>query len=177
MDPQDYFVISMALSLEAVLERKRRKKRAMEESLRARQAAFQQKVRERTVLMRQKQDMVAEEAANEKLVANFMVFIDAIENDNPEIAQNFDEKEMTNNILSAMKSDGGENFQKIIQDLEEKTKVDAVLATINSDASCAGDKGGTSNAPKNTMNRMGGTREENNDGGEDEDADGCGDSC
>ncbi|XVF56989.1 hypothetical protein PTKIN_Ptkin06aG0166100 [Pterospermum kingtungense] len=51
---------------------------------------------------------VAEEAANQILVADFMVFIDAIDNNNnPEMAHKVDENAMMSDILSAMKSDGG----------------------------------------------------------------------
>ena len=105
-DPQDHVFIEMAL--EAALEWKRQKKRPMEESLRASQVALHKKEREWTMLMGKKQDMLAEEAAKEILLDDFMVFIEAIENNDPEIAQNFDEKAMMEKLLPMVDSEGGE---------------------------------------------------------------------
>ncbi|XVF56987.1 hypothetical protein PTKIN_Ptkin06aG0165900 [Pterospermum kingtungense] len=174
----------IVMALKAVLERERQNKTMMEESLSAFLVEFQEKVREHKMLMREKQDMVAEEAAKEKLVADFMVFIEAIENDDPEIARKFNEKAMMENILSMMKSDAGDCVPKIIQDLEEKAKVDAIMATTNSDGSFGRDKGGIGNAPTNAKDlgkeasRMGGTQGTNShSGGDGEDAAGCGGSC
>ena len=51
--------------LEIVLETERQEKRLMEESLRTDQVALQEKGRERSMLMRKKQRMLAKEAAKE----------------------------------------------------------------------------------------------------------------
>ncbi|XVF56990.1 hypothetical protein PTKIN_Ptkin06aG0166200 [Pterospermum kingtungense] len=64
-----------------------------------------------------------------------------------------------------------DNVPKIIQEIEEQAKVDAILATINGDANYGSDTGETSNASKNTMNvgeepKKDGTKETNNDGSE-----------
>ncbi|XVE62633.1 hypothetical protein DITRI_Ditri06bG0134400 [Diplodiscus trichospermus] len=80
-DGQDHVIIAlaMALELEAALRREKLKKRRMEKVLRAHRVTLQEKWRKHAMLMRKKQDMLAEEVANQKLVDNFMVFIEAIE--------------------------------------------------------------------------------------------------
>ncbi|XWS58480.1 hypothetical protein CRYUN_Cryun08bG0037800 [Craigia yunnanensis] len=105
MDPQDHVALQLHL---AALRRMRQEKRLLEDSLRASQVALHKKERERALLMGKKQDMLAEEAAKEELVDNFMVFIGAIENNDPEIAQNFDEQAMMEILLPMMNSHGGE---------------------------------------------------------------------
>ncbi|XVE62634.1 hypothetical protein DITRI_Ditri06bG0134500 [Diplodiscus trichospermus] len=162
-DGQDHVIIAiaMALELEDALKRERRKKRRMEKVLRAHQLALQEKWRGREMIMKKKQDMLAEEAANQKLVDNFMAFIEAIEKNYPEIAQKFDEKAMMNTILPLMNSDscdsgnggdnggfaGGDNVPKIRLDIEEKATM------INSDGGCGADnEGGTNNTPEKAQN-------------------------
>ncbi|XVF30889.1 hypothetical protein REPUB_Repub16aG0097000 [Reevesia pubescens] len=103
MDLQN--VINMALEL--VLERVRQKKMLMEESLRAQQVALQKKVMECSMLTKLKQGLLAKEAASKKLVDDFMDFIGAIENNEVEMAQNFDEKAMMNTIETMIDSNSG----------------------------------------------------------------------
>ena len=108
-DPQDHVITEMALELQkAELERKRQEKRLLEESLRASQVSLHKKEREWAMLMGKKQDMLAEEAAKEILLDDFMIFIEAIENNDPEIAQNFDENAMMERLLPMVNGDGGE---------------------------------------------------------------------
>ncbi|XVE62635.1 hypothetical protein DITRI_Ditri06bG0134600 [Diplodiscus trichospermus] len=166
MDAQGRVIIAiaMALELEAALKREKRKKRRMEKVLRAHRVALQEKWSERAMLMRKKQDMLAEEAAKQNLVDNFMVFIEAIEKNDSKVAHNFDEKAMMNTILPLLNRDGcnssvnrgfagGDNVPKIRLDLEEKADMDATVAMINSHGSCGGDiGGGTNNAPENAQN-------------------------
>lgn len=78
----------------------------MEKSLRARQVEVVKKEMERSMLMIKKQEILAMEAAKEKLVNDFMAFIEAVENNNVENAQNFDEKAMVSTITTMMNSDG-----------------------------------------------------------------------
>ncbi|KAK8628387.1 hypothetical protein V6N13_064094 [Hibiscus sabdariffa] len=93
------------MALEIILERQREINRQMTESLRADHAALQHKVRERSMLMIKKQDMMAKQAEKESLVHDFMVFLEAIENGDLQIARNFDEKAMMNSILTMMNYD------------------------------------------------------------------------
>ncbi|XP_038994001.1 uncharacterized protein LOC120117900 [Hibiscus syriacus] len=106
MDLRDAIIV---LALEAELERKREENRRMKELLSAAQLEFQKKVKECEMLKRKKQDMVTNEAANQKLVHEFMLFIDAIDKDGDgKIAQTLDEKAMMNTILAVMNG-GGDN--------------------------------------------------------------------
>ncbi|XVF30887.1 hypothetical protein REPUB_Repub16aG0096900 [Reevesia pubescens] len=180
MDLQD-----VIMAMEVVLERERQKERLMEESLRAQQVALQEKVRERSMLTKSKQSILATEAAKEELVDNFMIFIGAIENNDLEIAQNFDEKAMMNTIETMMSSDDskngkfdgtyGDNIPQIALDLEEKGTAE------NNVGSCAGENGGftsdyegINDDPENDAGAIDG---KNGDGGEDSDAyDKCSDS-
>ncbi|MBA0783819.1 hypothetical protein Gotri_001471, partial [Gossypium trilobum] len=95
-DPGDE---GMAMA-EAVLETER-------ESLRACQLALEAKISERAVLLRRKQVMGAKEAAKQKVVADFMLFIEAIEKNDMETTNRFDEKAMKNTILTMMNDDTG----------------------------------------------------------------------
>ena len=61
------------------------------------------------MLMSKKQRILAKEAPKEKLVDDFMVFITAIENNDHENVQSFDEKAMMDTIVTTMNSDGGDN--------------------------------------------------------------------
>ncbi|XVE62631.1 hypothetical protein DITRI_Ditri06bG0134200 [Diplodiscus trichospermus] len=101
--------MAITLELEATLKRQRREKRRMEKLLRAHQIALQEKQMEHAMLMGKKWDMLVEEATNKKLIDNFMVFIEAIENNDPNIAQNFDEKAMMNIILTLLNKDGDDS--------------------------------------------------------------------
>ncbi|XVF30884.1 hypothetical protein REPUB_Repub16aG0096600 [Reevesia pubescens] len=163
------------MAMEIVLERKRQKKRLMEESLRAQQVALQEKVRERSMLTKSKQSILATEAAKENLVDNFMIFIGAIENNDLESVQNFDEKAMMNTIETMMNSDDGKNgkfdgedIPQIALDLEEKATAE------NSIGSCGGENGGftgdyegINDNPENDAGAIDGA---NGDGDEDSDA-------
>ncbi|KAH1032978.1 hypothetical protein J1N35_045152 [Gossypium stocksii] len=90
-------VVAMA---EAALETER-------ESLRARQLALEAKTSERAVLLKRKRMMAAKEAAKQKVVADFMLFIEAIEKNDMETANKFDEKAMKNTIFTMMNDAGG----------------------------------------------------------------------
>ncbi|XP_012461638.1 uncharacterized protein LOC105781666 [Gossypium raimondii] len=90
-------VIAMA---EAALETER-------ESLRARQLALEAKISERAVLLKRKGMMAAKEAAKQKVVADFMLFIEATEKNDMETANKFDEKAMKNTIFTMMNDAGG----------------------------------------------------------------------
>ncbi|KAK8638083.1 hypothetical protein V6N13_136525 [Hibiscus sabdariffa] len=79
--------------MEAAVERR------MKRQLRVR-AALRQKVKELEMLKSKKQSMLAEQTAKEKMVADFMLFTEAIEKNE---AQKFDEKAMKNTILSMLK--------------------------------------------------------------------------
>ncbi|MBA0728390.1 hypothetical protein Golax_001292 [Gossypium laxum] len=85
---------------EAALETER-------ESLRARQLALEAKISERAVLLKRKRMMAAKEAAKQKVVADFMLFIEAIEKNDMETANKFDEKAMKNTIFTMMNDAGG----------------------------------------------------------------------
>ncbi|KAK8477335.1 hypothetical protein V6N13_136523 [Hibiscus sabdariffa] len=89
----------IAAAVETALERKREENRRMSELLRAAGVALQQKAEECEMLKRKKQSMLAHEAAKQKLVDDFMLFID---NNCMENAQNFDEKAMMNDIFTMM---------------------------------------------------------------------------
>ncbi|XVF49860.1 hypothetical protein PTKIN_Ptkin04bG0050100 [Pterospermum kingtungense] len=102
----------------------------LKESLSFVESSLKEKEREHAMLMREKRRMVALEAAQMKLCNDFMDFIEATENNDPKIAQNFDEKEMMNAISRIMKNKGGDEDTKILPDFEEE-------------ASCSGEKGGT----------------------------------
>ncbi|GMI72373.1 hypothetical protein HRI_000906600 [Hibiscus trionum] len=61
------------------------------------------------MLKRKKQGMLGEQAAKDKIVADFMLFIEAIEKNDTETAKKFDEKAMKSTILSMMKDGRGHN--------------------------------------------------------------------
>ncbi|KAK8507553.1 hypothetical protein V6N13_141571 [Hibiscus sabdariffa] len=103
MDLQDIqFLIAIA-----ALERKREEKRRTKKLLRARRAALREKVKQCELLKTKKQEMLAEEAPKEKMVDDFMVFIEAIEKNDTETVQRFDEKSMMIAIGSMAKGGGG----------------------------------------------------------------------
>ncbi|KAK8545512.1 hypothetical protein V6N12_026344 [Hibiscus sabdariffa] len=91
----------------AALERKRKETRRMKKLLRARRAALREKAEECGMLETEKQRMLAEEAPKEKMVDEFMVFIEAIEKNDTETVQRFDEKSMMIAIGSMVKGGGG----------------------------------------------------------------------
>ncbi|XVF30885.1 hypothetical protein REPUB_Repub16aG0096700 [Reevesia pubescens] len=174
------------MALELVLERERQKKRLMQESLRAQQVALQEKVRERSMLTKLKQGLLAKEDAAEKLVDDF---IGAIENNELGTAQNFDEKAMMNTIVTMLNcnssdnggfsGDYGDNVPKIALDPEEKATVGAVGAVVKYEGSCGGDNGqftgdyeGINDDPVKETRNLGALDGTNSDGGEDSDADG-----
>lgn len=108
---QDHLdLISMVL--EGALEAEKEKTLRLEESHRAAFVALVEKERERSMLITKNRDLVANEAPKAKFVERFMVFIEAIENDDLETLQSFDEKTMMNTILTMMNCDG-ENGGKI----------------------------------------------------------------
>ncbi|KAK8634121.1 hypothetical protein V6N13_014950 [Hibiscus sabdariffa] len=101
MDPGS----DISMALEVILERQREINKQMAESLREDQAALQHKARECSMLMSKKQSMMAKQVEKESLVHDFMVFLEAIENDHLQVAPNFDEKAMMISILSMMNCD------------------------------------------------------------------------
>ncbi|TYH35648.1 hypothetical protein ES332_D13G206600v1 [Gossypium tomentosum] len=100
MDNQD---VIMAMAEEAALKWNRREKRQM----RKLQRAVREKDRERASLKRKKEDMVAKEAAKQKVVDEFMPFFVAIANNDMETAQNFDETAMMNTIRTTLNDGKG----------------------------------------------------------------------
>ncbi|KAH1032980.1 hypothetical protein J1N35_045154 [Gossypium stocksii] len=104
MDPQDVIMFT-AMAVEAA--RMREETRRMTELLRSLQAALREKAKEFEMLKKKKQRMVAKEAAKLKMVDDFMLFLDAIDENDGTNALNFDEKAMMNSILNLMK--GGDN--------------------------------------------------------------------
>ncbi|GMI79085.1 hypothetical protein HRI_001577800 [Hibiscus trionum] len=97
------------MALEVALEAKREETRRMEESLRADFVAFVDMVKERSMLMTMKQDLIATEAPKAKFAEDFKLFMEAIENDDLQILKNFDEKDMLNTVSTMINSDAGEN--------------------------------------------------------------------
>ncbi|KAK8983612.1 hypothetical protein V6N11_074015 [Hibiscus sabdariffa] len=95
-------------TLEATVERKREEKRRMYELLRAAQVELREKAEECEMLKRKKQSMLAKQASNQKLVHDFMLFIEAIDkNDAEKNAQKLAEKAMMDVILDMMNGGGG----------------------------------------------------------------------
>ncbi|KAL4323558.1 hypothetical protein GQ457_11G014990 [Hibiscus cannabinus] len=95
--------IILAACTEAAMGRQRKEKRLKKKLLRE----LREKAKEIGMLKRKKQSMVAEQAAKEKMVADFMVYIEAIEKNDTGTAQEFDGKAMKNTILSMMELEGG----------------------------------------------------------------------
>ncbi|XP_022744187.1 uncharacterized protein LOC111295087 isoform X2 [Durio zibethinus] len=100
-DPLDAVDAAIVRVVEAELTKEREKTRLMEESLRADRAALEAKERERTMLVREKDRMVATKEAGDKLVA---VFLEADGNN-----ENFDEKAMMAAIVALLSHDGGDD--------------------------------------------------------------------
>ncbi|KAK8652001.1 hypothetical protein V6N13_141572 [Hibiscus sabdariffa] len=94
-------------TLEAAVERKREEKRRMYELLRAAQVELREKAKECEMLKRKMQSMLAKQASNQKLVHDFMLFIEAIHKNNVENVQKLAEKAMMDFILDMMNSGGG----------------------------------------------------------------------
>ncbi|MBA0860987.1 hypothetical protein Goshw_023194 [Gossypium schwendimanii] len=144
---QDHLdLISMVL--EGALEAQKEETLRLEESHRAAFVALVDKERERSMLITKNSDLLANEAPKAKFAERFMVFIEAIENEDLETVQSFDEKAMMNTILTMMNCDGGENggddVFKIGLNLEEKATMDAIVAAVNTGGSFGGDNGGFS---------------------------------
>ncbi|KAK8520131.1 hypothetical protein V6N13_031404 [Hibiscus sabdariffa] len=99
--------IDMLLSMEYAVKWQGKKTRWMKKLLRTAQAELQDKAKECEMLEKKKQSMLAEKAAKEKMVADFMLFIEAIEKNDTETAKKFDENAMKDIILSMMKDNGG----------------------------------------------------------------------
>ncbi|KAK8494696.1 hypothetical protein V6N12_016066 [Hibiscus sabdariffa] len=95
------------MALTVALEAKKEETRRMEASLRADFVAFVDKVKNRSMLLTMKQDLIAKEAPKAKFAEDFMVFIEAIENGDLQILKNFDEKSMINTVSTMMNSDAG----------------------------------------------------------------------
>ncbi|KAK6243446.1 hypothetical protein QUC31_009855, partial [Theobroma cacao] len=82
----------------------------MKESLRNYEVALLEKALKRSKLMEKKKEMLAEIEIQEKLIDDFMVFIEAVENNDVEIAQNFDEKAMMDAIVPMLNGDGNSGW-------------------------------------------------------------------
>ncbi|XVF42505.1 hypothetical protein PTKIN_Ptkin01aG0369000 [Pterospermum kingtungense] len=167
MGPQDFIDI---LLLEIGLETERQEMRRMEESLRESYDELLEKDRERSMLKSKNQEMLAEEAAKEKLVDDFMAFIEAAENKDPENAQNFDEKAMMGALVTMMNSGGGGgggagkngaftggygdgNVLGIDLGLAEQATMDAIAALVNGAGNFGSYEGEIiNNAPENALN-------------------------
>lgn len=92
----------MALAI-GVVESERQKKRLMEESLWKSQDELLEKERERSVLMRKNQELLAKEAPKKKFVADHLaVFLEGTQS-------NFGGEEMMNTVATMLKSDADEN--------------------------------------------------------------------
>ncbi|KAL4325198.1 hypothetical protein GQ457_11G015000 [Hibiscus cannabinus] len=91
----DVLDVIIAVAVETELERKREENRRMSELL-------QQKAEECEMLKRKKQSMLADEAAKQKLVDDFMLFLQTLDNNHMDAPQNFDEKAMMNDIFTTM---------------------------------------------------------------------------
>ncbi|KAB2058741.1 hypothetical protein ES319_A11G254700v1 [Gossypium barbadense] len=141
----------ISMVLEGALEAQKEETLRLEESHRAAFVALVEKERERSMLITKNRDLVANEAPKAKFLEDFMVFIEAIENEDLETVQSFDEKAMMNTILSMMNCDGGDNggldrfygddVFKIGLSLEEKATMDAIVAAVNTGGNCGGDGG------------------------------------
>ncbi|KAK8983614.1 hypothetical protein V6N11_074017 [Hibiscus sabdariffa] len=79
----------------------------MYELLRAAQVELREKAKECEMLKRKMQSMLAKQASNQKLVHDFMLFIEAIHKNNVENVQKLAEKAMMDFILDMMNSGGG----------------------------------------------------------------------
>ncbi|EOY10699.1 Uncharacterized protein TCM_026002 [Theobroma cacao] len=104
-----------AIAVGLALEWERERTRLMKELLRNYEGALLEKALKRSMLMAKKKEMLAEIESQEKLIDDFMVFIEAVENNDVEIAQNFDEKAMMDAIVRMLNGDGnsggnGEGF-------------------------------------------------------------------
>ncbi|KAH1032981.1 hypothetical protein J1N35_045155 [Gossypium stocksii] len=110
MDLQDVIIFT-ATAVEAA--RMREETRRMTELLRSLQAAVREKAKEFEMLKKKQQRIVAKEAAELKMVDDFMLFLDAIDESDGTNALNFDEKAMMNSILAMINGgnngDGGKN--------------------------------------------------------------------
>ncbi|XP_021283147.1 uncharacterized protein LOC110415768 [Herrania umbratica] len=95
-----------AIAMQVEFEREREKTRVMKESLRDDVVALLEKALEHSMLMGKKEEMLAEIELQEKLIDDFMVFIAAVENNDVEIAQNFDEKTIMDAIVPMLSGDG-----------------------------------------------------------------------
>ncbi|XVF42492.1 hypothetical protein PTKIN_Ptkin01aG0367900 [Pterospermum kingtungense] len=74
----------------------------MQNTLRAGQVVVIEKEAERSILKKKRQELLAKEAAKEKLLDDFMAFITAIENNDLDNVKNFDERAMMNTITTMM---------------------------------------------------------------------------
>ncbi|OMP04293.1 keratin, type I cuticular Ha4 [Corchorus capsularis] len=79
----------------------------MEESLWDDEMALQQKLQQHSTLMADKERMLADIETKEKFIVDFMVFIEAVENKDLEKAQQFDEKEMMDAVVTSMTNGQG----------------------------------------------------------------------
>ncbi|KAL4377205.1 hypothetical protein GQ457_02G031680 [Hibiscus cannabinus] len=125
MDPQGVVLMALTVALEAKKEETRR----MEASLRADFVAFVDKVKNRSMLLTMKQDLIAKEAPKAKFTDDFMVFIEATENGDLQILKNFDEKTMINNVSEMLNSDAGNNGGLVGEYVQGGAMVDATKGT------------------------------------------------
>ncbi|XVE62624.1 hypothetical protein DITRI_Ditri06bG0133600 [Diplodiscus trichospermus] len=190
MDMALALALALALAVflelqEDALKRERRKKRRMEKALRAQEVELQEQLRERDMLMKKNQDMLAKEAASKEVEDNFMAFLEAIQNDDPDTAQNFNEAAMMNSVLSLLNGDcgvaaglaSGSNVSNIRVD--QKAEMDDTVAIIDCNGSCSSNnEGGTNNTPEIAQNPdQEATKGTDSDDNEGEGGGGFGGSC
>ncbi|EOY20398.1 hypothetical protein SCA6_002926 [Theobroma cacao] len=121
----------------------------MKESLRNYEVALLEKALKRSKLMEKKKEMLAEIEIQEKLIDDFMVFIEAVENNDVEIAQNFDEKAMMDAIVPMLNGDGnsgwnGEGFGGVYGNNDLEVAIEGTGRDCG-EGSNAGGEGGSRN--------------------------------
>ncbi|OMO84730.1 inhibitor of Bruton tyrosine kinase [Corchorus capsularis] len=92
--------------MEIAVKMEREMKRVMEESLWDDELALEEKVQEHSTLVANKEQMLADMEIKEKLIDNFMVFMEAEENNDLQKAQMFDEKAMMDAVVTMIDTQG-----------------------------------------------------------------------
>ncbi|KAK8634123.1 hypothetical protein V6N13_014952 [Hibiscus sabdariffa] len=136
------------MALAIALEAKREETRRMEASLRDDFVALVDKLKERSMLLTMKYDLIAKEAPKAKFAEDFMAFIEAIESGHLQILKNFDEKTMISTVSTMMNSDAGNNGglsraalwlmllrEQTVLAMDPDTPVDVVAAAMETAAS------------------------------------------
>ncbi|KAK6232849.1 hypothetical protein SCA6_002922, partial [Theobroma cacao] len=142
-----------AIAMRVALEWESEKTRVMKESLRNEEVALLEKALEHSMLMGKKEETLAKIELQEKLIDDFMVSIGAVENNDVEIAQNFDEKAMMDAIVAMLNSDGnsGGNGEGLGGAYGGHNDLDVAIEGAGRDGgegSKAGGKGGSCNGDR-----------------------------